>query len=43
MKTICAWCGHVLHMGADDAPVSHGICSACAKNLLMQASPGRLA
>jgi len=31
-KTICAWCGDVLHDGS--GPISHGICPACSASLL---------
>lgn len=38
MKKICAWCKIILEPGdaaaAGDAPVSHGICHACAGKLL---------
>ncbi len=38
MKTICAWCGTLLKHGevpeASGAPISHGICQACAGKLL---------
>lgn len=30
MRTVCAWCGKPLRPGDGDAPVSHGMCAACA-------------
>jgi hypothetical protein len=30
MKVLCAWCGLLLKAGPP-APVSHGMCAACAK------------
>jgi len=34
MKVICAWCGKVLQDGDPKEPISHGICSKCAKDVL---------
>lgn len=34
MKTICAWCGSVLHEGSP--PVSHGICLPCRQQFFQR-------
>ena len=36
-KTICAWCGELLHDGL--WPISHGICPACSASLLSDQKP----
>lgn len=33
LRRVCGWCGFVLG-GPEDAPVSHGVCKACKRELL---------
>jgi len=35
MRVVCAWCKKVI-MEDDDKELSHGICSACAKEVLRE-------
>jgi hypothetical protein len=37
MVTVCAWCDR--YLGSDDAPVTHGICTACAARQHWRDSP----
>jgi hypothetical protein len=37
MVTVCAWCDRFL--GPDEAPVTHGICTACAARQHWRDSP----
>lgn len=43
IKTVCAWCGAVIHDGPG-VPVSHGICAPCRERVLLAGrdqEPGR--
>ena len=36
LRLVCAWCQLVLREGTPSARISHGICAACERRLLLR-------